>query len=98
MPGKKKLEEDYQKISAEEIQEEIKKEEKKIEEKKHLLLKLRLRRFRNDFFYLIILSLILGYILWTWKPELFSYTKALALGLAWYVLFEELQLHKMFKK
>jgi len=48
--------------------------------------------------YLIILALILGFILWAWKPELFSYPKALALGLAWYMLFEELQLHNMFKK
>ncbi len=98
MPGKRKLEEEYQKIAKEEIEEEIKKEEKKKESIKHELLKFRLRKFKNDLLFLLILTLILGFILWSWKPELFSYTKALALGLAWYLIFEELQLHKMFKK
>ncbi len=98
MPGKKKLDEEYQKISKEEIQEEIKKEEKKKVTMQHELLKFRLRKFKSDLLFLFIMTLILGFILWSWKPELFSYTKALALGLAWYLIFEELQLHRMFKK
>ena len=98
MPGKKKLEEEYQKLDEEKIDEDIKKKEKEVEEKKHELLKFRLRKFKNDGIYIFIISIILGFILWAWKPSLFSYTKALALGLAWYMLFDDLQLQKMFRK
>lgn len=98
MPGKRKLQEDYEDIKKEEIDEEIKKAEKAVEEKKHELLKFRLKRFQNDFIYYSILSIMLGFILWSWKPDTFSYTKAIALSLAWALIFGELQLHRIFKK
>lgn len=98
MPGKKKLDEEYQEITQKEIDKEIKKTEEKIKKAKRGLFKFRLKTFRNDLIFTLIISGILGFILWAWKPEIFSYAKSLALGLAWYMLFEELRLQNLFKQ
>ena len=98
MPKERKLEEDYKKLDKEDIEKEKEDIEKKIKDKKHQLLKFRLTKIRYDIYYTLVVSIILGFILWAWEPLLFSAWKALALGLAWFLLFEELHLHKMFKK
>ena len=98
MPRENKLEEEYKEIKKEEIDKEKKDIKKKIDKRKKLLLKLRLIKFRNDIIYIALLTIILGFILWAWKPQWFGYFRSLALGFAWYLLFEELHLHKMFKK
>ena len=98
MPGKKRLQEEYEDIDKEDIKKEIKKAEDSIKKQKKALLNFQLKKFRNDILYTLILSSILGYILWAWKPEMFTFWKALALGLGWFLLFEELLLHKMFKR
>ncbi len=98
MPAKKKLQEEFEKIKKEDIKEEIKKTEKRIADNKKKVVKLQLKQLRNDIVYVFIISTILGFILWAWKPLIFSYWKSLAAGTLWYLLFEELKLHKMFKK
>ncbi len=98
MPGKKNLEEEYQKIEKEEVEDKIEKAKAENKHLKKLIINRQIKQLRYDVLYIIIISIVLGFILWAWKPSQFSYTKALALGLAWYLLFDELKLHKMFKK
>lgn len=98
MPGKKKLQEEYEDIKKEEIDEQIKKAEEAVEKKRKEISKFRVRKFKNDVFYTIIISIILGFILWAWKPDMFTFWKALALGFAWYLLFDELKLQNLFKR
>ena len=98
MPGKKKLEEEFTEIKKEEVEKEIVKAKDENKRLKHLFLKQKLKRIRLDVYYTLIISLLCGFMLWAWQPELFSIYRALALGIGWMLLFNELQLHKMFKK
>ena len=98
MPGKKKLQEEYTKIDQQEVEKEIEKAEEAVKKKQNEIFKFRLRKFRNDVIYILILSAILGFILWVWKTSVFTFWKSLSLGLAWYLLFDDLKLHRLFKQ
>ena len=98
MPGKKKLEEEYQELDKEEVEDKIEKAKAENKQLKKKAIKRQIKQLRYDILYIIIISIVFGFILWAWKPQHFSYARALALGLAWYLLFDELKLHKMLKK
>ena len=98
MPGKKKLDEEYVKLDKEEIKKKEEKHQEVIKEKINIMKRMKLNKLRNDVIYTIIISVMLGFILWSFKPESFTFPRALALGLAWYLLFDDLMLQRLFKK
>ena len=98
MARENKLDEEYRELDKKEVADQKKDIEKKIKDKKDLLLKYRISKLKNDFVYVFLVSIILGFILFVWFPSMFGYFRSLALGLVWFLLFEELHLHKMFKK
>ncbi len=98
MPGPKKLQEEFEKYTKEEKKAKADDSKRKAEEAKQRFFKAKWKSFRTDIYYMLVISVVLGFILWAWKPEMFTFYRALALGLAWMMLFGELQLHKIFRK
>ncbi len=100
MPGKDspKLEEEYKEVEKKEIEQKIKTNEAAIKKQKERYLRWKVRRLVTDIIYSLVVSVASGFIIWAWIPNHFSIYKALAVGVAWYLLFEELRLHRMFKR
>ena len=93
-----KLEEDYHKLDTKKSEEKIKENEKRIDDLKKRQWRMYWNRLRIDSFYVIIISLMFGFSLWAWFPSQFTWFRVMAFGMIWWLLFEELKLHKMFKQ
>ena len=92
-----KLEEDYKKFDLKKAEEKISSNNDLIKKLRREQLVYRLNKIYLDFVYIFIISCIIGFFIYSWFPENFSFIKPLSGGLVFYVLFEELQLHRMFK-
>lgn len=96
-PETRKLSEQLQDVPQKKIEAKIAEDEKNISELKKKILKQKLRTFRNDCAFIAIMSFLLGFSWWSWTDEI-SVFKSLSLGLLWFLLFDELQIHRMFKQ
>lgn len=98
MPRNNKLDEEYKEFTKEETKQKKEKVKVDLDKRKKLILKMHLRGLKNDAIYISVVTLFLGFALWSWKPEYFSFQSSLSLGLVWYLLFDDLKLHLMFKQ
>ncbi len=97
MVQKSRLEEEFAAKTKEEVKEEIKKNDDEIKALRKTRLFFYIRRLRSDFLFLMIVSLMFGFSLWAWFPKQFNWYRVIAFGFLWWLLFEELKIHKMFK-
>ncbi|KKL55600.1 hypothetical protein LCGC14_2253790 [marine sediment metagenome] len=95
--GKKRLDEEYQTIDKKDAEELIKSNDKEIKKYKRLLFISQLKKLRNDFLYVLIVTLMMGFALYAWFPKEFTFYRIIGLGFLWWLLFEELRMHQMFK-
>lgn len=93
----RKLDEEFTKIQIEEEKKDLEVKEQQLKINKRRMLILKLKFLRNDILYLAVVALIFAFVLWSWFPGLFTWPRSVALSLVFYLLFEELKLHKMFK-
>ena len=93
-----RLQEEYKALEKKEVKEKIEKKEEELKKIKKQYLKYRIRQLIYDLIYSLIIAVLGGFVLWAWLPQHFSILKSLSIGVAWYLLFEELKLHLMFKK
>lgn len=93
-----KLQEDYQKLEKKEIKKKLEEDKKALKSGRANYNKIKIKKFLNDLIYVLIISAAGGFLLWVWLPEKFTILKSFSIGVIWYLLFEELKLHRMFKK
>jgi len=93
-----KLQEEYTELDKKKIEKKLEENKAALEKAKKRYRRFKIRQLRNELIFSLVIAILAGFILWVWWPEQFSILKALSLGVAWHLLFEELKLHRMFKK
>ena len=98
MPKDRKLDEELKAVAQKEIAAELEKKKTELVVLKKGYRILKLKRILREVGYAFVISLFLGFSLWSWFPAEFSAYRSAALGILFYIAFEELRLHKMFKQ
>ena len=93
-----RIDEALREVKREELEAEIGKKELQLEAERRKYRIYALKAFGFEMIYYFSITLMLGFALYAWFPAHYSNARALGIGLVFYVAFEELKIHLMFKK
>ena len=96
-PDTRKLSEQLQDMPRKKVEAKISDAKAEIAALKKAVFMRKLLAFRNDVIYSSVVSVLFGFALWAWYPSEFNFYRMLSFGFVWYLLFEELKLHRMFR-
>ena len=80
------------------LEKKIEEKKQELEEAKRKFFNTKVKRISKEILYTFVISALLGFVLWAWLPQQFNFHRALAMGVLYFILFEELRLQNFFKQ